>query len=238
MLTGKTIDARKAKSLGLVDAVTQERHVRNAVKDAVFGRLKRARPGVLQHAPQSRPGARLSRHADARGGREGRAARALSGALCADRSLGEAWRQQGGDAGGRKALVRRPDGDADGAEPDPGVLPARADEEARRRRQQGRSTARHRRRRHGRRHRRVVRASGHPGHARGHEAGADRRRDQARGRSLRQDRPQADRDPRRARPADARPRRRGRAQRRSHHRGGAGKARAEAEGLCRHSSRR
>jgi 3-hydroxyacyl-CoA dehydrogenase/enoyl-CoA hydratase/3-hydroxybutyryl-CoA epimerase len=47
MLTGKTIDARKAKSLGLVDAVTQERHVRNAVKDAVFGRLKRARPGPL-----------------------------------------------------------------------------------------------------------------------------------------------------------------------------------------------
>ncbi|QPF86290.1 enoyl-CoA hydratase/isomerase family protein [Bradyrhizobium genosp. L] len=47
MLTGKTIDARRAKSLGLVDAVTQERHVRNAVKDAVFGRLKRARPGPL-----------------------------------------------------------------------------------------------------------------------------------------------------------------------------------------------
>ena len=47
MLTGKTIDARKAKSLGLVDAVTQERHVRNAVKDAVSGRLKRARPGIL-----------------------------------------------------------------------------------------------------------------------------------------------------------------------------------------------
>src|ERR1700750_3159723 len=47
MLTGKTIDALKAKSLGLVDAVTQERHVRNAVKDAVFGRLKRTRPGPL-----------------------------------------------------------------------------------------------------------------------------------------------------------------------------------------------
>jgi 3-hydroxyacyl-CoA dehydrogenase / enoyl-CoA hydratase / 3-hydroxybutyryl-CoA epimerase len=47
MLTGKTIDARKAKSLGLVDAVTQERHVRNAVTDAVFGRLKRSRPGPL-----------------------------------------------------------------------------------------------------------------------------------------------------------------------------------------------
>jgi 3-hydroxyacyl-CoA dehydrogenase / enoyl-CoA hydratase / 3-hydroxybutyryl-CoA epimerase len=47
MLTGRTIDARKAKSLGLVDAVTQERHVSNAVKDAVFGRLKRSKPGIL-----------------------------------------------------------------------------------------------------------------------------------------------------------------------------------------------
>jgi 3-hydroxyacyl-CoA dehydrogenase/enoyl-CoA hydratase/3-hydroxybutyryl-CoA epimerase len=47
MLTGRTIDARRAKSLGLVDAVTQERHVGNAVKDAVFGRLKRAQPGLL-----------------------------------------------------------------------------------------------------------------------------------------------------------------------------------------------
>jgi len=47
MLTGKTIDARRARSLGLVDAVTQERHVRNAVRDAIFGRLKRTRPGLL-----------------------------------------------------------------------------------------------------------------------------------------------------------------------------------------------
>ncbi len=47
MLTGKTIDARRAKSLGLVDGVAQERHVLNAVKDAVFGRLKRARPGIV-----------------------------------------------------------------------------------------------------------------------------------------------------------------------------------------------
>ncbi len=47
MLTGKTIDARRAKSLGLIDAVTQERHVAAAVKDAVFGRLRSARPGPL-----------------------------------------------------------------------------------------------------------------------------------------------------------------------------------------------
>jgi 3-hydroxyacyl-CoA dehydrogenase/enoyl-CoA hydratase/3-hydroxybutyryl-CoA epimerase len=45
MLTGKTIDARKAKGLGLVDAITQERHVHSAIKDAVAGALRRAAPG-------------------------------------------------------------------------------------------------------------------------------------------------------------------------------------------------
>src|SRR6476619_874541 len=55
MLTGKTIDARRAKSLGLVDAVAQERHVRNAVKDAVFGHLKRARPGLVNTVLNSGP---------------------------------------------------------------------------------------------------------------------------------------------------------------------------------------
>ena len=95
MLTGRTIDARKAKSLGLVDAVTQERHVRNAVKDAVLGRLKRAKPGLLEHPFESRSCQGLSGFADARRGRKGRAARALSGALCADRPLGKARRRQG-----------------------------------------------------------------------------------------------------------------------------------------------
>jgi 3-hydroxyacyl-CoA dehydrogenase/enoyl-CoA hydratase/3-hydroxybutyryl-CoA epimerase len=47
MLTGKTERARRAKSLGLVDAVTQERHVRAAVKDAVDGVLKPHRQGLL-----------------------------------------------------------------------------------------------------------------------------------------------------------------------------------------------
>jgi 3-hydroxyacyl-CoA dehydrogenase / enoyl-CoA hydratase / 3-hydroxybutyryl-CoA epimerase len=55
MLTGKTIDARRAKSLGLVDAVTQERHVRNAIKDALFGHLKRARPALLNHVVNFAP---------------------------------------------------------------------------------------------------------------------------------------------------------------------------------------
>jgi 3-hydroxyacyl-CoA dehydrogenase / enoyl-CoA hydratase / 3-hydroxybutyryl-CoA epimerase len=69
MLTGRTIDARRAKALGLVDAVTQERHVLNAVKDAVFGRLKRARPAllnsVLNYGPvRSFLGSRMRREAE------------------------------------------------------------------------------------------------------------------------------------------------------------------------------
>jgi 3-hydroxyacyl-CoA dehydrogenase/enoyl-CoA hydratase/3-hydroxybutyryl-CoA epimerase len=40
MLTGRNLDARRSKRLGLVDAVTQERHVAAAVKDAVAGKLR------------------------------------------------------------------------------------------------------------------------------------------------------------------------------------------------------
>ncbi|OQW60238.1 MAG: fatty-acid oxidation protein subunit alpha [Proteobacteria bacterium SG_bin9] len=47
MLTGRTVDARKARSLGLVDAVTQERHVLSAARDAIFGRLKRSKRSPL-----------------------------------------------------------------------------------------------------------------------------------------------------------------------------------------------
>jgi 3-hydroxyacyl-CoA dehydrogenase / enoyl-CoA hydratase / 3-hydroxybutyryl-CoA epimerase len=59
MLTGRTIDARKAKSLGLVDAITEERHVRAAVKDALAGKLKRAEPGMLNKLLNLGPARRL-----------------------------------------------------------------------------------------------------------------------------------------------------------------------------------
>jgi 3-hydroxyacyl-CoA dehydrogenase / enoyl-CoA hydratase / 3-hydroxybutyryl-CoA epimerase len=39
MLTGRTQSARKAKSLGLVDALVPERHVRSAIRAAVQGRM-------------------------------------------------------------------------------------------------------------------------------------------------------------------------------------------------------
>ena len=47
MLTGRTERARRAKSLGLVDAVTQERHVRGAVVAAVTGELRHAKRGMI-----------------------------------------------------------------------------------------------------------------------------------------------------------------------------------------------
>lgn len=59
MLTGKTERARRAKSLGLVDAVTQERHVRAAVKDAIGGTLKPHRPGMLDRLLGTSPARNL-----------------------------------------------------------------------------------------------------------------------------------------------------------------------------------
>ncbi|ETR76875.1 fatty-acid oxidation protein subunit alpha [Afipia sp. P52-10] len=55
MLTGRTIDARRAKALGVIDAVTQERHVLNAVKDAVSGKLARAKRGLVASVLSSGP---------------------------------------------------------------------------------------------------------------------------------------------------------------------------------------
>ena len=93
MLTGKTIDARRAKSLGLVDAVTQERHVRNAVRDAVFGRLKRARPGLLNTVLNFTPvrgflAARMRREAEKAAPHEH---------YPAPYALVELWEKHGGD---------------------------------------------------------------------------------------------------------------------------------------------
>jgi 3-hydroxyacyl-CoA dehydrogenase/enoyl-CoA hydratase/3-hydroxybutyryl-CoA epimerase len=47
MLTGRTERARGAKRLGLVDAVTQERHVRAAVRTAIAGDWKAAKQDLL-----------------------------------------------------------------------------------------------------------------------------------------------------------------------------------------------
>ena len=59
MLTGRTERTRRAKSLGLVDAVTQERHVRAAVKDAVTGQLKAHRQGLIDWVLRTGPARNL-----------------------------------------------------------------------------------------------------------------------------------------------------------------------------------
>jgi 3-hydroxyacyl-CoA dehydrogenase/enoyl-CoA hydratase/3-hydroxybutyryl-CoA epimerase len=59
MLTGRTERARRAKSLGLVDAVTQERHVRAAVKAVVAGDLKPAKRGFVGWLMDTGPARKL-----------------------------------------------------------------------------------------------------------------------------------------------------------------------------------
>jgi 3-hydroxyacyl-CoA dehydrogenase/enoyl-CoA hydratase/3-hydroxybutyryl-CoA epimerase len=94
MLTGKTEYARRAKSLGLVDAVTQERHVRGAVKAAVTGDLKTVKPGWLISALNSSPARailapRMRREA---------AKKAPRKHYPAPHALIDLWMQHGGDA--------------------------------------------------------------------------------------------------------------------------------------------
>ncbi len=50
MLTGRAIQARQAKNLGLVDAVTEERHVANAVKSVIDGSFRVSKPALVQRA--------------------------------------------------------------------------------------------------------------------------------------------------------------------------------------------
>jgi 3-hydroxyacyl-CoA dehydrogenase / enoyl-CoA hydratase / 3-hydroxybutyryl-CoA epimerase len=59
MLTGRTTRARKAKALGLVDAVTQERHVRAAVGAAVGGELRTARSTIAVQLFNLKPARQL-----------------------------------------------------------------------------------------------------------------------------------------------------------------------------------
>lgn len=59
MLTGRTVRAGRARSIGLVDAVTQERHVRAAVDDAVAGKVKTRGGGMLIEVINSTLGRKL-----------------------------------------------------------------------------------------------------------------------------------------------------------------------------------
>ena len=94
MLTGRSVRARKAKSLGLVDAVTQERHVRAAVKAAVAGELKTARSKLLVSAFNLAP----ARAFAAKRMRAQARAKAPQEHYPAPYALIDAWEAHGGDA--------------------------------------------------------------------------------------------------------------------------------------------
>jgi 3-hydroxyacyl-CoA dehydrogenase / enoyl-CoA hydratase / 3-hydroxybutyryl-CoA epimerase len=59
MLTGRSERARRARGLRLVDAVTQERHVRAAVRSAVTGEMVRAKQGAIGTLLNGNPARRL-----------------------------------------------------------------------------------------------------------------------------------------------------------------------------------
>ncbi len=65
MLTGKTQHTRKARALGLVDEIVEERHVHNAVRAAIAGDLKRRggglKAGMFAFAPARRMAAKRMR---------------------------------------------------------------------------------------------------------------------------------------------------------------------------------
>jgi 3-hydroxyacyl-CoA dehydrogenase/enoyl-CoA hydratase/3-hydroxybutyryl-CoA epimerase len=94
MLTGRSARAGRAKSLGLVDAVIQERHVRAAVKAAVAGELKTRRSKLLVSAFKFGPARTLA------AGRMRSQARAKAPAenYPAPYALIDAWEAHGGDA--------------------------------------------------------------------------------------------------------------------------------------------
>ncbi|KAA0972465.1 fatty-acid oxidation protein subunit alpha [Aureimonas fodinaquatilis] len=60
MLTGKSVDAKRARSMGLVDDVVEERHLQNAVQAVVSGVLRAPRKGMRTRAFSLGPARRFA----------------------------------------------------------------------------------------------------------------------------------------------------------------------------------
>lgn len=102
MLTGRSDRARRARRLGLVDAVTQERHVRGAVQAAANGELKKTKQGFAASLLNFGPARRMlaSRMANEA------AKRAPRSHYPAPYALIDLWVEHGGDpAAAQKAEI-------------------------------------------------------------------------------------------------------------------------------------
>jgi 3-hydroxyacyl-CoA dehydrogenase/enoyl-CoA hydratase/3-hydroxybutyryl-CoA epimerase len=99
MLTGKTLAARKAKALGLVDAVVPERHVKAAVRAAAAGQLKGDGQSLIGRLKDSGPARKFA----ARRMREEAEKQAPSTHYPAPFALIDLWEHHGGDFEAMKA---------------------------------------------------------------------------------------------------------------------------------------
>lgn len=99
MLTGKTIHAAKAKTLGLVDVVVPERHVAAAVSAAMRGELKARRTGFMDRLKETGPARRLA----AARMRQEAEAQAPHAHYRAPYVLIDIWERDGGDEPALKA---------------------------------------------------------------------------------------------------------------------------------------
>jgi 3-hydroxyacyl-CoA dehydrogenase / enoyl-CoA hydratase / 3-hydroxybutyryl-CoA epimerase len=95
MLTGKTVPHAKAKKLGLVDQVLEERHVAAAVDAAVAGKMEKNGRGLRDRVLSTRP----ARQLETRQMRSQSAKKAPPQHYPAPEALIELWEQYGGDGG-------------------------------------------------------------------------------------------------------------------------------------------
>ncbi len=98
MLRGSAVHTARARELGIVDAVTQERHVGNAVAAAVAGKIPRSQRSLLDAALTTAPGRSIA----ARQMENRVAARAPKSHYPAPHALIDLWKTHGGDADAMK----------------------------------------------------------------------------------------------------------------------------------------
>ena len=171
MLTGKTIDARRAKRLGIADECVPARIMENAARGILKARPRAAAARLSAVADAESAGAARHRRAGAKAGREARAAASTIRRPTRSSTSGpDTTAMRSPCRPSRSGVDPVAPEDADRRQPDPRLRLAGAVEVPRQGRElQGGARARRRRRNDGRRHRGVVRAARPDGHAAGSE---------------------------------------------------------------------